>query len=396
MREFIRPQSNNKFALIVLIILIAYHLFFFNSCLAQETQDLNYITIQGRSNLNSGDPKKEALRDAFRNAVEQAIGVQVKSESLVENMQLIKDKILTNSDGYVEKWQIVQEKKEGNSYLVEISAWVRKGALNKDLFLNGIDVNQVYDWIGKPRIIVLIADYVDGSKALTSFAQTEVESLLIAKGIKVLRDEQIKKIIQRDAAPAFDNKNKAIALGQRFGAEIVITGKCVSDFSREIKISGYKYVFYSSHLEVKIFRTSNGELMVSNMYTELPGSNTSAIGKSDAVLRSIQNITQSNSKDIVFRLVKEWFEGATKAKIYQVLISGVKNVEITSLIKSLTDIPDIVHVFKRSYNQGVAEIEVEYNGLQENLSEILEGNVVVPIVLTNEEPYRLSFEKKKK
>jgi hypothetical protein len=136
--------------------------------------------------------------------------------------------------------------------------------------------------------------------------------------------------------------------------------------------------------------------MVSNMYTELPGKNTSALGKNDAVLRSIQNIVQPNSKDIVYRLVKEWFEGASKAKIYQILISGVKNAEITSLIKSLGDVPDMVHVFKRSYNRGVAEIEVEYNGSQEKLLEIMEDNIVVPVVLTNEEPYRLLLEKKKK
>lgn len=385
----------NKFSrlLFIFVLLSGYH----PCALADEGgKELQYANVVGRGALSLADPKKEALRDAFRAAVEQAVGVQVKSESLVENMTLIKDKILVKSDGYVEKWKITREKKEADSFVLEIEAWVRKGALNKDLFLNGIDVNQVYDWIGKPRILVLMADYIDGAQALTSFANTEVENLLISKGIKVLRDEQVKIIAQRDVTLAFDNKDKAIALGQRFGAEIVIAGKCVSNFSRELTISGYKYVFYTSHMEIKIFRTTTGELMVSKMYTEVPGKNTSALGKNDAILRSIQNITQANAKDIVYRLVKEWFEGAAKVKIYQILLSGVTNMDVTALINSLAEMPDIVNVFKRSYNRGLAEIEVEYNGLQEKLSTAIESNVTLPLVLTNEEPYRISFERKKK
>jgi hypothetical protein len=390
----IAPKAN--FPVYVRTLFLLLLLLICSPCaIAEEEKDLQQLTVTGKGYLTLPDPKKEALRDAFRAAVEQAVGVQVKSESLVENMQLIKDKILVNSDGYVEKWKITREKKESDVFVVEVESWVRKGVLNKDLFLNGIDVNQVYDWIGKPRILVLMADYIDGTQALTSFAQTEVENLLISKGIKVLRDEQVKIIAQRDATLAFDNKDKAVALGQRFGAEIVIAGKCVSNFSRELDISGYKYVFYTSHMEIKIFRTSNGELMVSNMYMEVPGKNTSALGKNDAVLRSIQNITQANAKDIVYRLVKQWFEGASKAKIYHVIVSGVKNTEVVSLIKSLEDVPDMVQVFKRSFSRGVAEIEVEYNGLQEKLSEIIESNTTLPLALSQEEPYRISFERKK-
>mgnify|MGYP001252607948 FL=1 len=186
------PVSFRTFLLLFLLLI-------YSPCaIAVEEKDFQQITVNGRGSLTLPDPKKEALRDAFRAAVEQAVGVQVKSESLVENMTLIKDKILVNSDGYLEKWKITREKKDADFFVLEIEAWVRKGALNKDLFLNGIDVNQVYDWIGKPRILVLMADYIDGAQALTSFANTEVENLLISKGIKVLRDEQVKIIAQRD------------------------------------------------------------------------------------------------------------------------------------------------------------------------------------------------------
>jgi hypothetical protein len=382
----------NSFFLLFFLLLI--HVPFASA--ADEGKDLQKLTVEGRSSLSLPDPKKEALRNAFVAAVEQAVGVQVKSETLVENMLLIKDKILTKSEGYVRKWDITREYRDANAYVVEVIAWVTSGMLNKDLFLNGIDVEQVYDWTGKPRVLVLITEHIDNKKTPTSFAQTEVESILLSKGIKVLRSEQLEKIAQRDATLAFSDPKKAVSLGQRFGAEIVITGKCISRFSRELNIAGYKQIFYSSLLETKAYRTSNAELLMSKIYTESPGEqDTSAMGKSDASMRSIQGIVRSNAKNIVHLLVKNWFEGMSKSKIYQVIISGVKNTDVSKIIQAVNDMPDVVRVFKRSFNLGTAEIEIEYNGLQSTLSDILENNEILPLLLTNDEPFRLFYEKKK-
>lgn len=363
---------------------------------AWATDDLEEVTATGKALLSLPDHKKDALRDAMQNAVQKAVGVQVKSDALVQNFQLIHDRILFKSEGYVKQWRVVREQPEGDSYVVEIAASIGKGELNKDLYLNGIDVEMIYDWIGKPRIVVLLPDYVDGKKALTAFAQSEIETLFRAKGIMVLSDEQVKSIQQRDAALAFDNPKKAVALAQRFGAEIVVVGKCISAFSREIAIENFKAIFYSSVLQVKAFNTSNAQLLMSATYTEAQGeTDTSALGKTDASTRSIQNVVRSNAKDIVFQVVKHWTEGVSKPKMYQVILSGVQNGELTALENYLSTMPDVVKVYRRSFNQEVAELELEFKGLQSSLVHGIEKNKKVPLRLVGDEPLRISFEKRR-
>ncbi len=393
--SFINWTIKSLIILVQLLLLSVFITLQVTICIAQETKDLEEVTVTGKGLSSLSEPKKEALKNAIQNAVEKAVGVQVKGETLVQNYQLIHDRILLRSDGYVKKWEILREGEDRDSYLVEIKAWVGKGELNKDLFLNGIDVEMVYDWIGKPRLIILIPDYVDGKESLTTFAQAEIESIFKTKGINILSSEQLKNIQQKDVALAFDNPQKAVALGNRFGAEIVIVGKCISQFSREINIGDFKQTFYTSILQAKAYRTSNAEILMSKVYTEIPGeTDTSAMGRSDAAIRSIQNVVRSNSKDIVYQIVKNWFEGILKTKIYQVVISGVKNTDLSTIEKFISTLPDVENVFRRSFSRGVAEIEIEFKGLQSRLVDAIENNRDLHLSLVSEEPFRLSFEKK--
>lgn len=357
-------------------------------------KDLEKVTAVGMAPLTSPDPKGAALKDAFRNAVEQALGGQVKSETLVQDARLISDRILIKSEGYVKKWHVLKETQEDGALRIEIAAFVSRGDLNKALFMNGIDVEHVYDWIGKPRLLVLISEQVDDRESPLSFAQAEVESLFMEKGVTVLSGDQIKNIRSRDVKIAFDSPDKAVALGNRYGAEIVIVGKSISRFSRAVEIAGFKQAFYSTLLEAKAYRTSNAEILMSKVYTETPGeTDTSAMGEQDAAVRSIRHVVRTSAKDIVFQVVKNWYEGLSKSKIFQLVISGVKGSEVSAIEKYLTPLPDVINVFRRSYNRGTAEVEVEYNGDQRVLVDALENNNVVPLSLVSEEPFRCSFEK---
>ena len=51
-----------------------------------------------------GATPDEALKDAFRHAVRQAVGAVVDAETLVKNDEVIDDQILTYSNGFVKKY----------------------------------------------------------------------------------------------------------------------------------------------------------------------------------------------------------------------------------------------------------------------------------------------------
>lgn len=87
--------------------------------------------VEGRG---VGTDKAEALKDAYRDAVERAVGMYVDAEQQMKNEELVNDHILTQSNAYIEKYEVVRERKKPNGlFEVQIKADVKRSALTKKL-----------------------------------------------------------------------------------------------------------------------------------------------------------------------------------------------------------------------------------------------------------------------
>ncbi|MCY2986742.1 MAG: SHD1 domain-containing protein [Planctomycetota bacterium] len=73
-----------------------------------------------------GISKEESLKDAFRAAVRQVVGEVADSETLVKNDELVKDQVLTYSDGFIPKHEEVSIKREGGLFRTTIVAQVER------------------------------------------------------------------------------------------------------------------------------------------------------------------------------------------------------------------------------------------------------------------------------
>lgn len=84
----------------------------------------NVKVVYGRG---TGETKEEAEKDACRNAVEFAVGTFIDSETQLKNEQLIKDEILSHSNGYIEKYEVTgaSRSKRGLGIEVDVKAWVK-------------------------------------------------------------------------------------------------------------------------------------------------------------------------------------------------------------------------------------------------------------------------------
>jgi len=77
---------------------------------------------------------EEARKDAIRNAVSKAVGDMVDAETLVENDELVKDQILTYSNGYVDSMEVLSTKADEEGLVrLRIRAYVRRTKLQAKL-----------------------------------------------------------------------------------------------------------------------------------------------------------------------------------------------------------------------------------------------------------------------
>ena len=88
------------------------------------------VTVTARG---VGANKVEALKDAYRDAVERAVGLYVDAEQQVKNDEVLRDQVLTQSNAYIEKYDLKKEESANGQVQVRIVAYVKKMALTKRL-----------------------------------------------------------------------------------------------------------------------------------------------------------------------------------------------------------------------------------------------------------------------
>jgi len=125
----------------------------------------------GEAAIVGGDKdsaKRQALKAAQREAVEQVVGSRITAQTLAANNQLISDKILSRTDGYVRKYDIVDTKEEDGAMKVTIRAQVGTGQLDKDVQA----VQALIQQLGNRKMIILLQEQTVTSNQTSLNTQT--------------------------------------------------------------------------------------------------------------------------------------------------------------------------------------------------------------------------------
>lgn len=91
-----------------------------------------------------GKDSENALKNALRAAIEQAVGTLVDSETLAKNDEVVNDQILSYSAGFVESHKVIGEPKTSDGLVsIKINAQVRRTQLTQKLQAANIHIKEV-------------------------------------------------------------------------------------------------------------------------------------------------------------------------------------------------------------------------------------------------------------
>ena len=128
-----------------------------------SAQDAELVKVRGKG---TGADRTEALKDAYRDAVERAVGLYVDAEQMMKNEELVKDQILTQSNAYIDKYDVVKETTKPNG-LVEVQILdivddFFQTAANRIAVAGGIlAVEHIEDYTGVHIIFVIALHHGD-------------------------------------------------------------------------------------------------------------------------------------------------------------------------------------------------------------------------------------------
>jgi hypothetical protein len=128
----------------------------------------------------AGTTPQEALKDAFREAVQQVVGIVVDAETLIRDDELIKDKVLTYSDGFITKYEKLDETQRGGLVRIKISAVVERRSLVQKLKAANVTV-KAFDGSGLFAEVVTQIEAKQNSEALIRKALADLPGLLTAE-----------------------------------------------------------------------------------------------------------------------------------------------------------------------------------------------------------------------
>ena len=150
-----------RYFVIGIVLLTCFVLSFAGSAFGEEQTEL--VEAEGIATILQGSTdiaRDNAIIDAQRKAVEQAVGVFMSSESIVENYELLSDRILTQSAGYIKNYELLDEQKVENEYRVTIRANVGLGELKNDIDA----IRHLIRQKGNPRMMFLVEEEITGLK----------------------------------------------------------------------------------------------------------------------------------------------------------------------------------------------------------------------------------------
>ena len=101
-----------------------------------------------------GTSKNEALINAKKNALERSVGMMLSSKSIAKNNMLINDRILTKSEGFIKKYELMQESVVDGIYKIKIKADIAN--LIDDILKDEFAIKFLIGEMGFPKFGVII------------------------------------------------------------------------------------------------------------------------------------------------------------------------------------------------------------------------------------------------
>ncbi|HBU70183.1 MAG TPA: hypothetical protein DEE98_07365 [Elusimicrobia bacterium] len=286
------------------------------------TPNTELVEAEGMGPIINGDiasAKQTSLSDALKNSLGLVIGVYVSQEALTSKAALIEDNITSQSEGYIEKYEVISESKDDSFYKTKIRAVVRKEDLSAKLKALELEPKK----LGNPVVKFEITETIDGNPSPQNYAANELKNSFVSQGF-VVSDSST--------------------------ADILITGTAESKFNTDKGLGGL--TSYRGIVSLKALKGSSQDVITAAESTAGGVDVTKEAASKNAIVNGAKKI----SKDLpatVLTFLKEH-------GVVQLSISKVENINVlndfTRAVRALIEVRDC---WVRNYSGDTALIDLD-------------------------------------
>ena len=338
--------------------------------LPPDTPDTKTVEAEGMSFISRAD----AIRQAQRAAVEQAMGVFVQSLTEVEDYEVKKESIFSRSEGYITRYRVIKELAADDQYIVGIRAQVSLSKIKDDL----VAMKILLDSMDRPTVMVLMEEHYPAAiPADMALAETEMVRYLKERGFDLVDPAQIERIQSVNAAKAAlsGNPDAAKQLGLRMGAQYVIVGKAaVQDIGEAYAGSGLRSL--QATLQARIIQSQTGSILGSTVKSGAAAHASPLAGASMALSKAARKAGDEYLVDTITDSFQDFLNNGIPIQVYVNHVTTFR--ESTAITDRLSELDDAVDVKKEGWSRagGLLILNVLFKGTGETLARTLDGVTV--------------------
>ena len=335
------------------------------------------ITAEGVGEVVDGDrgiAREQAIEDALRKAVEQAVGTLVSSEAMAQHFQILRDRIYAQSQGYIQNYRILSENPETPLHQVTLQAAVAMGDLEKHLQDLGVLARQV----DKPRMTVLVAEQNVGrqayffrwgeekEEAALGIAENTILDKLREKGFEMLAPNvqgQSLKIPPALRVAELDD-GAAAAIAKQVDAEVVIVGKVWAKSGGPIGGTSMKSA--QANITLRAIQVDDARVLSSASGNAAAVHIEEVTAGSEAIRKASAKVAEKLTEDII----KNFQKRVDASTTIELTIFGLTGAEDLRKFKNsvLGQIPGVEAVQERGFSESLVKMDLEIKGSAHSFS----------------------------
>ncbi|MBR1647876.1 MAG: flagellar assembly protein T N-terminal domain-containing protein [Selenomonadaceae bacterium] len=283
------------------------------------------VIVKGYAPIVNGDidgAKKEARKQAMREAVEAAVGVHVQSTTEVANFMVVKDEISLKSDGYVNINRVIKEEVRGEIFYVELDVEASAQRIREfaqDL-KSQLDAN-VNDSNSRGGIMVAVTQKnLSGTYNYTPEFSDYINAKLKQVGLRaVTNDNVVNYLINNYSAPDVRIRARAIANQFREEENALLRGVLSEESVR--KVNG---VYEATvHASFELIGLDSSEVDVFSKFVK---------GVASTQSEAIFNAKETATREAIDSLAKQALE-----TVQRETRGGYTNIKTTVIVSNVTN-----------------------------------------------------------
>ncbi|BDG06820.1 hypothetical protein [Anaeromyxobacter oryzae] len=339
---------------------------------AEETIQTTEATGQAAATTDGLAGREQAKDDALRSCVQQVASTLVTAAADADQAQLLSDRIYAHPAAYVRRFEILDDRQDGGTWVTKVRCEISGARLQDDLLAAGI----AYRRAGMPRLLVLVAEqpidatgasgwWQGGGAADRRNAERAFVERMERSGFGIVDAQALQGRGALDAIGADPDVRKVRELGLASGAGLVVVGRAVARAAGELRLDGGTFYSAVASVSVRAMRVDTGEVIAAVELTSVPAR---SFDRTAAGRGALVEGGRQLARELFARVGRIEARDGSGVRRIAMSVRGVDDYARLAAFKGVlvSQVRGVKDVQERSIEGGRAELEVVLAGTSQS------------------------------